>query len=76
MLAYLKGVTGGALAESGDAVKVVGGDRLVLLLNEAECREKEAGPLAVPILQHGGHLIYGAPFGTRRTSQVLICTSH
>lgn len=61
---------GAALAESGDAVQIVGGDGLILLLDEAERREVEASLLAVSVLQHGGQLIYGAPFNKRRTSQV------
>lgn len=67
---YLERAAGAALTESGDAVQIVGGDGLILLLNEAEGREVEAGLLAVPILQHSGELIYGAPFNRRRTSQV------
>lgn len=67
---YLECAAGAALAESGDAVQIVGGDGLILLLDEAERREVEAGLLAIPILQHSGELIYGAPFNRRRTSQV------
>lgn len=67
---YLEGVAGAALAESGDAVQIVGGEGLILLLDEAKRREVEACLLAVPVLQHGGELIYGAPFNRRRTSQV------
>lgn len=67
---YLERAAGAALAESGDAVQIVSGDGLILLLDEAEGREVEAGLLAFPILQHGGQLIYGAPFNRRRTSQV------
>ena len=70
MPSYLKGAAGAALAEPGDAVQIVGGDGLILLLYEAERREVEAGLLAIPVLQHGGQLIYGAPFNRRRTSQV------
>lgn len=68
VLSYLEGAAGAALAESGDAVQIVGGDGLILLLGEAERREVEAGLLAIPVLQHGGELIYGAPFNKRRTS--------
>lgn len=68
--AYLERAAGATLAQSGDAVQIVGGDGLVLLLDEAEGREVEACLLAFPILQHGGQLIYGAPFNRRRTSQV------
>lgn len=67
---YLECAAGAALAESGDAVQIVGGDGLILLLDEAERREVEAGLLAIPVLQHSGELIYGAPFNRRRTSQV------
>lgn len=67
---YLEGAAGAALAESGDAVQIVGGDGLILLLGEAERREVEAGLLAISVLQHGGEMIFGAPFNTRRTSQV------
>lgn len=51
-------------------MQVVGGDGLVLLLDEAEGREVEAGLLTLPVLQHGGELVYGAPFNRRRTSQL------
>lgn len=70
MASYLECAAGAALAEPGDAVQIVGGDGLILLLDEAEGWEIEAGLLAVPILQHRGELIYGAPFNRRRTSQV------
>lgn len=73
---YLEGAAGAALAQAGDAVQIVGGDGLILLFDEAERREVKAGLLAIPILQHGGQLICGAPFKKRRTSQVPICTSH
>ena len=42
-------------------MEVVGGDGLILLLDEAKCREVEAGLLAHPVLYYGGLLIYGAP---------------
>lgn len=67
---YLEHAAGAALAQTGDAVQVVGGDGLVLLLDEAERREVEAGLLTLAILQHGGELIDGAPFNRRRTSQL------
>lgn len=67
---YLERAAGAALAESGDAVQIVGGDGLILLLDEAEGGKIEAGLLAIPILQHSGELIYRAPFNRRRTSQV------
>lgn len=67
---HLERAAGAALAETGDAVQVVGGDGLVLLLDEAEGREVEAGLLTLPVLQHGGELFYGAPFNRRRTSQL------
>lgn len=62
---YLEGAAGAALTESGDAVQVVSGDGLILLLDETERREVEACLLAIPVLQHGGELIYGAPFNRR-----------
>lgn len=67
---YLEGAADAALAEPSDAVQIVGGDGLILLLDEAERWEVEAGLLAIPVLQHGGQLIYRAPFNKRRTSQV------
>lgn len=67
---HLEGAAGATLTESSDAVQIVGGDGLILLLDEAERREVEAGLLAIPVLQHGGELIYGAPFKRGRTSQV------
>lgn len=70
-MSYLEGAASAALTEPGYAVQVVRGDGLILLLNEAKRREEEAGLLAVSVLQHGGHLIYRAPFNKRRTSQLL-----
>jgi len=70
VFSYLEGAAGAALTQSGDAVKIVGGDGLILLLDEAESWEVEASPLAVSVLQHGGQLILGAPFSKRQTSQV------
>lgn len=67
---YLEGAARAGFAEPGNAVQIVGGDGFILLFDEAERREVEAGLLAVPVLQHGGQLIYGAPFNKRRTSQV------
>lgn len=67
---HLEHAAGAALAQTGDAVQVVGGDGLVLLLDEAEGREVEAGLLTLAVLQHGGELVYGAPFNRRRTSQL------
>lgn len=58
---YLKLGAGGTFTESGDAVEVVGGDGLVLLLDETEGREAEASFLAVTVFQHGGELIPRAP---------------
>lgn len=67
---HLEHAAGAALAEACDAVQVVGGDGLILLLDEAEGREVEAGLLTLAVLQHGGELIYGAPFNRGWTSQV------
>lgn len=67
---HLEHAAGAALAEAGDAVQVVGGDGLILLLDEAEGREVKAGLLTLAVLQHGGELIYGAPFNRGWTSQV------
>lgn len=67
---YLERAAGAALTQSGDAVQIVGGYGLILLLDETERREVEAGLLAIPILQHSSELIYWAPFNRRRTSQV------
>lgn len=69
-MAYLELGTGGTFTESGDAVEVVGGDGLVLLLNKTEGREAEASFLAVTILQHGGKLILRAP-GTEQVHHSL-----
>lgn len=43
-------------------MQIVGGDGPVLLLDETERREVEAGLLARSVFQHGGELIDGAPF--------------
>lgn len=67
---HLEHAAGAALAETSDAVQVVGGDGLILLLDEAEGREVEAGLLTLTVLQHGGELVDGAPFNRRRTSQL------
>lgn len=58
---YLELGAGGGFTKSGDAVEVVGGNGLVLLLDKAEGREAKASLLTVSILQHGGHLILRAP---------------
>jgi len=60
-VANLESAAAAALAQSGDAVQIVGGHGLVLLLDEAERREGESGVLAVAVLQHGGELVLGAP---------------
>lgn len=60
VVALLECAAGAPLTEPGDAVEVVGGHGLVLLLNEAEGRETEAGALAVSVLDHGGELVFGA----------------
>lgn len=67
---YLEGAAGSALAESGDAVQIAGGDGLILLLNEVEHWEAEASLLAIFILQRGSQLINGAPFNKRWSLQV------
>lgn len=51
-------------------MEIVGGECLILLLDEAEHQEEEAGLLAVSILQYGDELIYRAPFSRRGTSRV------
>lgn len=56
-------------SQSGDAVQIVGGDGLILLLNEAEHWEVEESLLAISILQRGSQLINGAPFNKRWSSQ-------
>lgn len=58
---YLEGAAGAGLTQPDDAVQIVGGDGLILLLNETERWEVEAGLLAVSIFQHRGQLIDGAP---------------
>ena len=62
---HLEGAAGAALTQPGDAVQVVGGDRLVLLLDEAEGREEEACRLAVAVLHHGGQWVGRAPLGVQ-----------
>ena len=73
---HLEGAAGGALAEPRHAVQVVGGHRLVLLLDEAEGGEEEARRLAVAVLHHGGQRVDGAPAGhgwlIRRMILILI----
>lgn len=58
---YLEGAAGAGLTQPDDAVQIVGGDGLILLLDETERGEVEAGLLAVSIFQHRGQLIDGAP---------------
>lgn len=65
---YLEGAAGAGLAQPDDAVQIVGGDGLVLLLDETERREVESGLLALSVFQHGGELIDGAPCSGRQTS--------
>lgn len=57
----LKVAAGADLTQPGDTVQVVGGHRLVLLLQEPEGGEGEAGVVAISILKHRGHLVPGAP---------------
>lgn len=49
-------------------MQIVGGGSLVLLLDETERWEVEAGLLALSVFQHGGELIDGASFSRRQTS--------
>lgn len=58
--ALLEGAAAALLTQPGDAVEVVGGHGLVLLLNKAEGWEVEASALAVSVLNHGGEPILGA----------------
>lgn len=65
---YLKGAAGAGLAQPGDAVQIVGGDGLILLLDETEHGEVEAGLMALSVFQHRGQLIDEAPDSQRGTS--------
>lgn len=49
-------------------MQIVGGDGLVLPLDETESWEVEAGLLVLSVFQHGGELMNGAPFSRRETS--------
>lgn len=60
VVALLEGAAGAQLTQPGDAVEVVGGHELVLLLNEAESWEVEPGTLALSVLNHGGKRVLGA----------------
>lgn len=64
-LLYLELGAGAGFTKPGDAMEVVGGKGLVLLLDKAEGWEAEASPLTVSILQHGGEQILRAPFEKR-----------
>lgn len=57
----LKVAAGADFAEPGDTVQVVGGHGLVLLLEEPEGGEGEAGVVAVSILEHCSHLVLRTP---------------
>lgn len=57
----LEVAAGSGFAEPGDTVQVVGGHGLVLLLQEPEGGEREAGVVAVSILKHRSHLVLGTP---------------
>lgn len=65
---YLEGAAGAGLAQPDDAVQIVGGDALVLLLDETKCGEVEAGLLALSVFQHRGQLVDGAPVSRRQAS--------
>lgn len=69
---YLEGAAGAGLAQPDDAVQIVGGDALVLLLNETERGEVEAGLLALSVFQHRGQLVDGAPVNRRQASGVHV----
>lgn len=60
-MCYLELGAGAGFTKPGDAVEVVGGNGLVLLLNKAEGREAKASLLTVSILRHAGKLILRAP---------------
>ena len=51
-------------------MQVVGGHRLVLLLDEAERREGEASVLVVAVDHHGGELVTGAA-GLKQTEDKI-----
>lgn len=72
---YLEGAAGAGLTQPDDAVQIVGGDGLILLLDETERGEVEAGLLAVSIFQHGGQLIDGAPDSQEEPHDVCIHVS-
>lgn len=57
----LEGAAGADFAEPGDTVQVVGGHGLVLLLEEPEGGEGEAGVVAVSVLKHRSHLVLRTP---------------
>lgn len=69
---YLEGAAGAGLAQPDDAVQIVGGDALVLLLDETERGEVEAGLVALSVFQHRGQLGDGAPVSRRRASWVHV----
>lgn len=57
----LEVAAGTGLAEPGDTVQVVGGHSLVLLFQEPEGGEWEAGVVAVSVLKHRRHLVLRTP---------------
>lgn len=57
----LEGAAGTGFTQPGDAVQVVGGHGLVLLFQEPEGGEREAGVVAVSILKHRRHLVLRTP---------------
>lgn len=66
---YLELGAGALLTETRDTVKVVGGDGLVLLLNETEGREVESSMLAFSIFNHWGHRVFGATLESNTMNQ-------
>lgn len=70
-LLYLELGAGAGFTKPGDAMEVVGGNGLVLLLDKAEGWEAKASLLTVSVLQHGGEQILRAPFEKTYISSML-----
>lgn len=66
---YLELGAGALLTETCDTVEIVGGDGLVLLLNETEGREGESGMLAFSIFNHCRHRVFGATLESNTMNQ-------
>lgn len=74
-LTHLKLAAFADLAEPGDAVQIVGGNRLTLLFEEPEGGEREASVVAVAVLVHDRHLVPGTPEKRKKNNRNALAVS-